>query len=121
MVDHSDGISQSRERLVRFSWIVPQVAPPQHLFLSDSPRFLHLQCTGCSRFDPDNGIFDPLFQRVQTELLVGGGGGGAVAAAVRREGGDSAGAGPGAGAGAAAGRRRGAHGRRRGRRGRHGW
>lgn len=66
MVDHSDGISQSRERLVRFSWIVPQVAPPQHLFLSDSPRFLHLQCTGCSRFDPDNGIFDPLFQRVQT-------------------------------------------------------
>ena len=66
MVDHPDGICQSRERLMWLSWIIPQVTLPQYFFLLNSPCFLQLQSTGCGGFNPDNCVFNPLFQGVQT-------------------------------------------------------
>lgn len=66
MVDHPDSIRQSRERLMWFSWIIPQVTLPQYFFLFDSPCFLQLQSTRSCRFNPHNCIFNPLFQGVQT-------------------------------------------------------
>jgi hypothetical protein len=65
MIHHPDASARADSVSCDFWWIVPQITPPQYFFLLNSSGFLQLQSAGCSCFNTDNCIFNPLSPGIQ--------------------------------------------------------